>query len=94
MERRLLKAIINPSMVVVFVTGPLLAYLGDSGRTPGCRSNSSSSSVSGGAWISRALRQTVRRDANTRPAVFFRILNEVPTVLMILIVVLVVLKPF
>ncbi len=29
MERRLLKAIINPSMVVVFITGPLLAYMGD-----------------------------------------------------------------
>ncbi len=27
MERRLLKAIINPAMIMVFVTGPLLAYV-------------------------------------------------------------------
>jgi protoporphyrinogen IX oxidase len=33
-------------------------------------------------------------DANKGPARFYRILNEVPTVLMILIVVLVVVKPF
>jgi len=33
-------------------------------------------------------------DRNTRPARFYRIVNEVPTVLMILIVVLVIVKPF
>ena len=33
-------------------------------------------------------------DANPRPAVFFRVLNEIPTALMLLIVLLVVLKPF
>ena len=44
MEPRLLKAIINPSMVVVFVTGPLLAYLGIFGRNLGFRSNLPSSS--------------------------------------------------
>ena len=27
MERRLLRAIINPAMIVVFITGPLLAYV-------------------------------------------------------------------
>ena len=34
------------------------------------------------------------KDENHRSARFFRILNEVPTVLMVLIVFLVVLKPF
>jgi putative membrane protein len=34
------------------------------------------------------------RDANTRPAKFYRVINEVPTVLMIVIVFMVVLKPF
>ena len=33
-------------------------------------------------------------DRNTRPARFYRILNEVPTVLMIGIVILVIVKPF
>ena len=33
-------------------------------------------------------------DANTRPARFYRLWNEVPTVLMIVIVILVVVKPF
>ncbi len=34
------------------------------------------------------------RDANTRPARFYRILNEVPFVLVVFIVILVVVKPF
>ena len=33
-------------------------------------------------------------DRNTRPARFYRIINEVPTVLMIVIVILVIVKPF
>ncbi len=33
-------------------------------------------------------------DANTRPAKFYRMLNEVPAVFMIIIVIMVVLKPF
>jgi putative membrane protein len=33
-------------------------------------------------------------DRNTRPARFYRILNEVPTVALVLIVLLVVFKPF
>ncbi|MGT9989251.1 CopD family protein, partial [Klebsiella pneumoniae] len=34
------------------------------------------------------------RDENTRPARHWRLMNEVPTLLMILIVILVVVKPF
>jgi putative membrane protein len=33
-------------------------------------------------------------DRNTRPAKFYRMINEVPTVLMIGIVILVIVKPF
>ena len=33
-------------------------------------------------------------DANTRPARFFRIVNEVPTVLMLIIVAMVIVKPW
>ena len=35
MERRLLKAIINPSMVVVFLTGLILAYVTGYWQSPG-----------------------------------------------------------
>jgi putative membrane protein len=35
-----------------------------------------------------------QRDANTQSSRFFRIINEVPAVLMIVIVVMVVAKPF
>jgi putative membrane protein len=34
------------------------------------------------------------QDKNTKPQKFFRILNEVPTVLMIIIVIAVIVKPF
>jgi putative membrane protein len=39
-------------------------------------------------------RKVFMRDQNTRPAKFYKIWNEVPTVLMILIVLLAVAKPF
>ncbi len=39
-------------------------------------------------------RHAFERDANVRPSVFFRRVNEIPTVLMIGIVILVVVKPF
>jgi putative membrane protein len=39
-------------------------------------------------------RQDFARDDNRKSARFYRIINEVPTVIMVLIVLLVVLKPF
>jgi len=39
-------------------------------------------------------RKTFERDANQRPESFYRISNEVPTVLMIAIVIFVIVKPF
>jgi protoporphyrinogen IX oxidase len=49
------------------------------------------SAVSGmmGGWL-----KAFTDDRNTRDAFFFRVMNEVPTVLMIVIVILVVVKPF
>ena len=95
MERRLLKAIINPSMVVVFITGPLLAYMGDFWMDPWLHIKFVLALGLGGihGYLARYVR-LFGEDANTRPAVFFRVLNEAPTVLMVLIVLLVVLKPF
>ncbi len=95
MERRLLKAIINPSMAVVFVTGPILAYLGEFWTDPWLQIKFVFALGLGAihGYLARCVK-IFAKDANTRPAVFFRVLNEVPTVLMILIVLLVVLKPF
>ncbi|RBP16380.1 putative membrane protein [Roseiarcus fermentans] len=95
MERRLLKAIMNPSMIVVFVTGPLLAWWGGYWTAPWLHVKIALAlaiaAVHG--YLSRRLK-LFARDANDRPGVFYRVLNEVPTILMILIVLLVVLKPF
>ncbi len=95
MERRLLKAIINPAMIVVFVTGPLLAYLTGYWRDPWLQMKFVLAVGLGAVhgYFARTVK-VFARDENTRSAVFFRVLNEVPTALMILIVLLVVLKPF
>ncbi len=95
MERRLLKAIINPAMIVVFVTGPLLAYVTGYWRDPWLQMKFVLTVGLGAVhgYFARTIK-VFARDENTRPAVFFRLLNEVPTALMILIVLLVVLKPF
>ncbi len=42
----------------------------------------------------RASRDAFASDVNARPGGYFRILNEVPTLLMLIIVVMVVVKPF
>ncbi len=95
MERRLLKAIINPSMIVVFLTGGALAYLSGYWRDPWLQAKFAL--VMGLAALHGFFARCVRlfaADQNERPARFYRVLNEAPTVLMILIVILVVVKPF
>lgn len=95
MERRLLKGIINPSMIAVFVTGPLLALLDGYWMAPWLQIKFLVALGLGGVhgYLARCVK-TFAADANTRPATFYRVLNEVPTLLMILIVLLVVVKPF
>jgi putative membrane protein len=44
-------------------------------------------------WLA-ARRREFERDANTRPARLYRMVNEVPTLLLIGIVILVIVKPF
>jgi len=95
MERRLLRAIINPAMIAAWSFGLWLAW--DAG-------------LFSDAWLHAKLLLVVAlsvihgffarcvgdfaKDRNTRPQRFYRIINEVPTLLMILIVILVVVKPF
>lgn len=97
MERKLLRAIMNPAMIAAFVFGGLLL------ATPGV--------VDWGAawiWIKLAAvaalavahhvyarwRKDFAADANTRPARTYRMFNEVPAVLMVIIVVMIVVRPF
>ena len=95
MERRLLKAIINPSMILVFITGIALAYL--TGYWQAGWLQVKFILVLGLAGLHGFFARCVgafAEDANERSARFYRALNEAPTILMILIVVLVVVKPF
>ena len=95
MERRLLKAIVNPAMIVVFVTGFILAYITGYWRDPWLQIKFAL--VLGLAALHGFFARQVKffaKDENRRSSRFFRILNEVPTVLMVLIVILVVIKPF
>ncbi|MFG1376460.1 protoporphyrinogen oxidase HemJ [Xanthobacter autotrophicus] len=95
MERRLLKAIMNPAMIVTWVAGLYLAYAG--GWYMAGWFHAKFALVLALSGFHGALSRWVRdfaQDQNTRPARFFRIANEVPTLLMVGIVILVVVKPF
>lgn len=95
MERRLLRLIINPAMVATWVLGIWLAHEGGLFGQGWLHAKFAlvvlMSAVHG--YFSAAVR-AFAEDRNTRPARHWRIMNEVPTVLMIGIVVLVIVKPF
>jgi protoporphyrinogen IX oxidase len=95
MERRLLKAIINPSMILVFVTGIGLAFLTGYWQAPWLQAKFVLVLGLGGlhGYFARCVR-VFAADANVRQARFYRVMNEVPTVLMAVIVILAVVKPF
>jgi putative membrane protein len=95
MERRLLRAIMNPAMIVVWLTGPALVwrfqFWGDHWLW------AKFLCVCGLTLVHHALgrwRTAFAEDRNVHPARFFRIINEVPTVFMVVIVILVIIKPF
>jgi len=95
MERRLLKGIVNPSMILVFLTGFTLVYLTGDWRDGWWQTKFIL--VVGLAGLHGYFARCVRsfaEDRNERPARFYRFLNEAPTILMIFIVVLAVVKPF
>jgi protoporphyrinogen IX oxidase len=95
MERRLLRTIVNPSMIIVFLTGFALVYPTGDWREGWWQAKFIL--VLGLAGLHGYFARCVRafaEDANKRPARFYRVLNEAPTIFMILIVVLAVVKPF
>jgi putative membrane protein len=97
MERRLLKQIVMPAMIAAWVFGLLLVTV------PGVID------WHAGWWHVKLLfvlllsgftgalgkwRRDFLEDRNTRPQRFYRIANEVPTLLMVVIVIMVIVRPF
>jgi putative membrane protein len=96
MERRLLRAIINPAAIVMVILGVFMIW--------------ANPELMKGGWMHAKLalvflmfgchgafskwRKQFAVDANTRPHKFYRVWNEIPTVLMIAIIILVIVKPF
>ncbi len=98
MERRLLRIIMNPALIITWVLGLYLIFGFDV------------VSLQSDGWLHAKLvlvvamtayhgflakwRKDFEADRNERSAKFYRIVNEVPTILMVLIVILVIVKPF
>lgn len=95
MERRLLKAIILPAMVVSWITGLWLAWTVYQFHGGWLHAKLAFVLVLSGfhGVLSRGVRHFAE-DKNNFSEKTWRILNEVPTVLMILIVILVIVQPF
>jgi putative membrane protein len=100
MERRLLRAIINPAMIATWLLGLWLAWHGPDVRCGWFASGWLEvklalvvilSGVHGlfARWV-----KAFGADQNRHSQRFYRIINEIPTIIMIAVVLLVVLKPF
>ena len=95
MERRLQKAIMLPALIVTWVTGLWLAYWHGfflSGWLHG--KLLLVLLLTGVHGFLASERKKLAAGTSTHDSKFFRIINEVPTVLLIGIVILVVVKPF
>ncbi|MGS1094885.1 protoporphyrinogen oxidase HemJ [Aquamicrobium terrae] len=95
MERRLLRAIINPAMTATWVLGLWLAWKGFGFQGGWLHAKIAAVLAMSGlhGYLSAAVRK-FDEDRNEKPARHWRIVNEVPTLLMIAIVILVIVKPF
>ncbi len=96
MERRLLKAIMRPSAVIAIITGLALIHYGGFNHRD--------------IWLLVKLFAVVvlfathgmlegfvakfARDERPKSRTYFRVLNEVPTVALVIIVIMVIIKPF
>jgi putative membrane protein len=95
MERRLLRIIINPAMGVAWVLGLLLAWQGGAYRTGWFEAKFVLVlALSGVHGLFARWTKDFAADRNRRSEKFYRIINELPTILMIGIVLLAVVKPF
>ena len=95
MERKLLKGIMNPAMIVVWILGPTLAWLTGTYLDIWLQIKFVLVILLSGVhgFLVRCWREFAE-DRNTRSGRFYRIINEIPAVLMVLIVILVIVQPF
>lgn len=95
MERRLYRAIINPAMVIAWAAGLWLAWKGFAFQGGWLHAKIALVVAMSGmhGYLGGAVRRFAE-DRNEKPARHWRIVNEVPTLLMIGIVILVIVKPF
>ena len=97
MERRLLRRIVNPAGIAVWVFGILLVLASPPGLLTAGWFHLKLALVVVLTLLHHLfalLRRDFERGANRHSSRFYRILNEVPALLVILIVILVVVKPF
>jgi putative membrane protein len=95
MERRLLRGIINPAMIAVWILGPLLAWLTGAYLDLWLQIKFVLVILMSGLHgLNVRFWRDFEADRNTHSARFYKILNEIPAVLLVLIVILVVVKPF
>ena len=96
MERRLLRAIMNPAALVAIISGAGLLWLGEFNIIE-VWVFAKLMAVVGLVFVHMRLARHVREfglGARNQGAAYFRVLNEVPTVLMVVIVVAVIVKPY
>ena len=95
MERRLLRAIMNPAMIASWISGLAVAVAGDFWSEGWFHAKLGLVIVLTVAHMAMVMwRRDFAADRNTRPERFYRFANEAPTLLMIGIVILVIVKPF
>lgn len=95
MERRLLRAIINPAMIATWIFGLTLAWLTAAYKEHWFEAKFALVVVMSGLhgyFVGRV--RAFSEDRNDKSARFYRILNEVPPLLMVFIVILVIVQPF
>ena len=98
MERKLLRAIMNPSLILVWIFGPLLVFAPQAGVEFG----------DAWVWLKFAAvlgltlfhhvlgrwRKAFAAGNNTRSEGFYRKANEIPAALLVIIVIMAVVRPF
>lgn len=95
MEEKLLRIIMRPAMTVSWLSGLYLAYSGDLWREGWFHAKFALViGMTVAHFYDAVLVKEFAADANRRSHVFYRYLNEAPTLLMIGIVILVIVKPF
>jgi putative membrane protein len=96
MERRLMRAIINPAMIATWVLGGLMLWANPDLLHAGWFHVKLTLVILMSALhgVFSKWRKQFARDENTRAANFYRVWNEAPTALLVVIVLLAVAKPF